>query len=132
MRCALAGWAVRTCSRPWWVEARGAELAAAGRAVRLWGGRHHSKQLLRMCVLTCCPCAVCVPAHPDGGVLYICGVPGTGKTALVMELLRGLRPQALQAGAQVVAINCLQLPTPQHVFSRLWEKLSGQHLGPAR
>lgn len=49
-----------------------------------------------------------------------------------MELLRGLRPQALQAGAQVVAINCLQLPTPQHVFSRLWEKLSGQHLGPAR
>jgi Cdc6-like AAA superfamily ATPase len=65
-------------------------------------------------------------------VLYICGVPGTGKTALVMEMLRGLRPQALQAGAQVVAINCLQLPTPQHVFSRLWEKLSGQHLGPAR
>jgi origin recognition complex subunit 1 len=73
---------------------------------------------------------VYVPA--DGGVLYICGVPGTGKTALVMEMLRGLAPQALRAGAQVVAINCLQLPTPQHVFSRLWEKLSGQHLGPAR
>jgi Cdc6-like AAA superfamily ATPase len=68
----------------------------------------------------------------DGGVLYICGVPGTGKTALVMEMLRELRSEALQAGAQVVAINCLQLPTPQHVFSRLWEKLSGQHLGPAR
>lgn len=65
-------------------------------------------------------------------MLYICGVPGTGKTALVMEMLRTLRPQALKAGAQVVAINCLQLPTPQHVFSRLWEKLSGQHLGPAR
>jgi origin recognition complex subunit 1 len=65
-------------------------------------------------------------------VLYICGVPGTGKTALVMEVLRGLRPQAMAAGAQVVTINCLQLPTPQHVFSRLWEKLSGQHLGPAR
>jgi Ni2+-binding GTPase involved in maturation of urease and hydrogenase len=60
--------------------------------------------------------SVCVLA--DGGVLYICGVPGTGKTALVMEMLRGLAPQALRAGAQVVAINCLQLPTPQHVFSR--------------
>lgn len=70
--------------------------------------------------------------HPDGGVLYICGVPGTGKTALVMEVLRGLRPQVAAAGAQVVTINCLQLPSPQHVFSRLWEKLSGQHLGPAR
>lgn len=81
-----------------------------------------------LCVPSNMPRCVCA----DGGVLYICGVPGTGKTALVMEMLRTLRPQALQAGAQVVAINCLQLPTPQHVFSRLWEKLSGQHLGPAR
>eukprot|EP00775_Hariotina_reticulata_P010397 gene10397-10555_t len=68
----------------------------------------------------------------DGGVLYICGVPGTGKTALVMEVLGGVREAGVQAGAQVVAINCLQLPSPQHVFSRLWEKLSGQHQGPAR
>jgi origin recognition complex subunit 1 len=71
-------------------------------------------------------------AAADGGVLYICGVPGTGKTALVMEVLGGASEAGVKAGAQFVAINCLQLPSPQHVFSRLWEKLSGQHLGPAR
>lgn len=49
-----------------------------------------------------------------------------------MELLAGMRDEAVKAGSQFVAINCLQLPSPQHVFSRLWEKLSGQHLGPAR
>lgn len=64
--------------------------------------------------------------------MYICGVPGTGKTALVMEVLAGMRDEAMKAGGQFVAINCLQLPSPQHVFSRLWEKLSGQHFGPAR
>lgn len=76
------------------------------------------------------PCAA--GCCSDGGILYICGVPGTGKTALVMEVLGSLEGEAHQAGAQLVAINCLQLPSPQHVFSRLWEKLSGQHLGPAR
>lgn len=91
---------------------------------RLWPDAFH------VCGSPCCAVLSCT--HTDGGVLYICGVPGTGKTALVMEVLRGLRPQAMAAGAQVVTINCLQLPTPQHVFSRLWEKLSGQHLGPAR
>eukprot|EP00878_Enallax_costatus_P035608 GHUV01039787.1.p1 GENE.GHUV01039787.1~~GHUV01039787.1.p1 ORF type:complete len:213 (+),score=81.84 GHUV01039787.1:244-882(+) len=80
-----------------------------------------------MCYSTCA-----VALSTDGGVLYICGVPGTGKTALVMEVLASMREQAVKAGAQFVAINCLQLPSPQHVFSRLWEKLSGQHLGPAR
>jgi origin recognition complex subunit 1 len=65
-------------------------------------------------------------------VLYICGVPGTGKTASVMEVLGGAREAARAAGAQFVAVNCLQLPSAQHVYSRLWEKLSGQRLGPAR
>ncbi|WIA29405.1 hypothetical protein OEZ86_011909 [Tetradesmus obliquus] len=70
--------------------------------------------------------------HEDGGILYICGVPGTGKTALVKEVLAGVREEARAAGTQFASINCLQLPSPQHVFSRLWEKLSGQHMGPAR
>jgi origin recognition complex subunit 1 len=64
--------------------------------------------------------------------MYICGVPGTGKTACVMEVLGELRGEAAAAGAQLVFINCLQLPTPQHVFTRLWERISGQRLGPAR
>lgn len=68
----------------------------------------------------------------DGGVLYICGVPGTGKTACMMEVLAAARHKAKAAGTQFVSLNCLQLPTPQHVYSKLWERLSGQRLGTAR
>jgi origin recognition complex subunit 1 len=65
-------------------------------------------------------------------VLYICGVPGTGKTACVMEVLAAARATARAAGTQFVALNCLQLPSPLHVYSKLWERISGQRLGPAR
>lgn len=67
-----------------------------------------------------------------GGVKYVCGVPGTGKTASVMEVLGRARSAARQSGCQFVAVNCLALPSPQHVYSRLWERLAGQALGPAR
>ncbi|GFR49792.1 hypothetical protein Agub_g11730, partial [Astrephomene gubernaculifera] len=66
------------------------------------------------------------------GVLYICGVPGTGKTACVMEVLGGVRSQAQNSGVQLVILNALQLPGPQHVYSKLWERMSGQRWGPAR
>jgi origin recognition complex subunit 1 len=67
-----------------------------------------------------------------GGVKYVCGVPGTGKTASVMEVLSRARAAARASGCQFVAVNCLALPSPQHVYSRLWERLAGQALGPAR
>ncbi len=41
------------------------------------------------------------PGADSPGVLYLCGVPGTGKTACVGEVLAELRPQALASGAQV-------------------------------
>ncbi|KAG2449488.1 hypothetical protein HYH02_005632 [Chlamydomonas schloesseri] len=66
------------------------------------------------------------------GVLYICGVPGTGKTACCMEVLGGVRQQAQASGVQLVILNALQLPSPQHVYSKLWERMSGQRWGPAR
>ena len=33
---------------------------------------------------------------------------------------------------QVVALNALSLPSPQHVYAKLWERLTGQRWGPAR
>eukprot|EP00198_Chlamydomonas_reinhardtii_P009027 XP_001698364.1 origin recognition complex subunit 1 [Chlamydomonas reinhardtii] len=66
------------------------------------------------------------------GVLYVCGVPGTGKTACCMEVLGGVRQQAQASGVQLVILNALQLPSPQHVYSKLWERMSGQRWGPAR
>lgn len=65
-------------------------------------------------------------------MLYVCGVPGTGKTACMSEVLAAARGAARAAGTQFVSLNCLQLPTPQHMYSKLWERLSGQRLGPAR
>lgn len=55
-----------------------------------------------------------------------------------MEVLGAFRAEQQEEGpgaataTQLVVLNCLQLPTPHHVFTRLWEKLSGQRLGPAR
>ena len=118
-------------------------------------------------------------------MLYICGVPGTGKTACVMEVINSLRGRAQQQGVQVgrgglvggpspplpsalpapaprpsplcllpppaghapfpeklppsapclpqlVTLNALSLPSPQHIYSKLWERLTGSRAGPAR
>ena len=68
----------------------------------------------------------------SSGVMYICGIPGTGKTACVMEVLSNLRTRAVAANVQLVTINALSLPTPQHVYSKLWERLTGQRCGTAK
>ncbi|EFJ47339.1 origin recognition complex subunit 1 [Volvox carteri f. nagariensis] len=109
------------------------QLAAARRALALnncSGGlpcRENEKQALRRFI------GQAVEEGGDSpGVLYICGVPGTGKTACVMEVLGGVRAAAQSSGVQLVILNALQLPTPQHVYSKLWERMSGQRWGPAR
>jgi Cdc6-like AAA superfamily ATPase len=65
------------------------------------------------------------------GCLYIAGVPGTGKTASVMEVIRDLQADA-RAGKlpkfQFAEINALRLPRAQHVYSRLVEILMGVFL----
>lgn len=52
------------------------------------------------------------------------GVPGTGKTATALEVVRGLRRRAA-AGAlpafRFVELNALRLPSPQHAYCALLE-----------
>ena len=66
------------------------------------------------------------------GVLYVCGVPGTGKTACITEVLAAHKSAAQSAGVQLITLNALSLPTPSHVYTKLWERLTGSRAGPAR
>ena len=74
------------------------------------------------------------PKNKSGRCLYICGIPGTGKTASVLEVARQLGAES-KSGAlrkfHFVEINGLQLPSPMHVYSQLYEALTGETLGPA-
>ncbi|KAL3701075.1 hypothetical protein R1sor_019097 [Riccia sorocarpa] len=70
--------------------------------------------------------------HCLGHCLYISGVPGTGKTATVREVIRDLESK-VDAGDlppfRFVEINGLRLPSPDHVYTVLYEAFTGQHLG---
>ena len=67
-------------------------------------------------------------SDPLGKCLYISGVPGTGKTATVMEMLRQARRRA-DAGQlprfQLVEINGNRLPSPYHAYTHLYEARRG-------
>lgn len=66
-----------------------------------------------------------------GGVprsLYIAGVPGTGKTASVMEVVRGLLADVKAeriAPFRFAEVNALRLPSPKHLYARVVEAITG-------
>lgn len=65
--------------------------------------------------------------------MYISGVPGTGKTATVLEVMGALKRRS--KGGKLppftfVEVNSLRLPTPQHAYTVLWEALSGSYASP--
>ena len=70
-----------------------------------------------------------------GRCIYISGVPGTGKTATVLEVMRSLE-RRVDSGEldsfRFVEINALRLASPQHLYASLWEALTGQLVGPQR
>ena len=59
-----------------------------------------------------------------GQCLYVSGVPGTGKTATALEVVRGLRRRAAAGqlpAFRFVELNALRLPSPQHAYCVLVE-----------
>ncbi|XP_053432465.1 origin recognition complex subunit 1 [Nycticebus coucang] len=64
-----------------------------------------------------------------GGCMYISGVPGTGKTATVHEVIRCLQ-QAAQAhnvpSFRFIEVNGMKLTEPHQVYVQILEKLTGQ------
>ena len=68
-----------------------------------------------------------------GSCMYISGVPGTGKTATVLEVMGALKRRSKGgrlAPFTFVEVNSLRLPTPQHAYTVLWEALSGSYASP--
>ncbi|PRW61222.1 Origin recognition complex subunit 1 [Chlorella sorokiniana] len=71
----------------------------------------------------------------SGKCLYVSGIPGTGKTATVLEVMRAQKRKSEAGEAppfQFVEINGLRLPTPQHAYSALYEALTGDRASPPR
>ncbi|XP_074190819.1 origin recognition complex subunit 1 [Rhinolophus sinicus] len=64
-----------------------------------------------------------------GGCMYISGVPGTGKTATVHEVIHCLQ-QAAQANGvppfQYVEVNGMKLTEPHQVYVQILQNLTGQ------
>jgi Cdc6-like AAA superfamily ATPase len=56
-------------------------------------------------------------------VLYVSGMPGTGKTAMVLEVLEQMRTNKLNF--HLVHINAMRLSTPWCVFREISEQLPG-------
>ena len=56
-----------------------------------------------------------------GGCLYISGPPGTGKSALLDEVLTNLQPQD---HVKFTQINCVSIKTSKDIYSKLLEDLS--------
>jgi origin recognition complex subunit 1 len=74
-------------------------------------------------------------AGGGGNSLYISGVPGTGKTATVKEVMRSFRERAVRrelAPFFYVEVNGLRLQSPQHAYVAILEALTGERTSPVR
>ncbi|KAK9766054.1 Origin recognition complex, subunit 1 [Basidiobolus ranarum] len=66
-----------------------------------------------------------------GGCIYISGVPGTGKTATVHEVIRSLQTRVEDGDLepfQFIEINGMKLTEPSHAYSVLWKALTGENV----
>lgn len=66
--------------------------------------------------------------HGGSRCLYICGVPGTGKTATVREIIRDLSKERAAGELppfEAVEINAMSLPDPNLVYSELYRAITG-------
>ncbi|KAI0081864.1 P-loop containing nucleoside triphosphate hydrolase protein [Panus rudis PR-1116 ss-1] len=63
----------------------------------------------------------------EPAVLYVSGSPGTGKTALVNELLRDLATEINAASIAMVTVNCMALDSIDALWTRLSAALNGSN-----
>eukprot|EP01083_Nonionella_stella_P101002 285737_1 len=69
----------------------------------------------------------------QGSGLYISGMPGTGKTAMVRQIavtLQKIHTTNDLPEFDFIEINAMKLPTPRHIYTELATQLLGEHLDP--
>ncbi|KAJ2782929.1 Origin recognition complex, subunit 1 [Coemansia javaensis] len=65
--------------------------------------------------------------------MYISGVPGTGKTATVHEVIRALQESAEEGEVpvfQYIELNGMKMTEPAQAYSQLWQAISGDKATP--
>lgn len=67
-----------------------------------------------------------------GGALYVTGVPGTGKTAVVTRVLEDLQTSEDAEEFDVAFVNGMHLQSPDRVYSELYYVLTGAKFSAAR
>jgi Cdc6-like AAA superfamily ATPase len=80
----------------------------------------------------------CVLQSSPGLVLmrvHVAGMPGTGKTATVREVVRQLHQDHLESTLppfQYIEVNAMHLANPYQLYSVLWKQLSDHETTPSR
>lgn len=70
--------------------------------------------------------------------MYISGVPGTGKTATVLEVVKGLREERVArkergvASFRFIEVNGLKVSDPHQVYTWVYRELTGVRVGAKR
>jgi len=67
-------------------------------------------------------------ADGSGGCMYVSGVPGTGKTATVNEVVRMLRESQTEGDLpdfKLIQVNGMKLTAPNQIYVQIWEQLTG-------
>jgi origin recognition complex subunit 1 len=76
---------------------------------------------------------VFISKNGQGGCIYVSGVPGTGKTLCVREVMRRLAVLELAGKVnafQFYEVNCLRLECPRDIYSELWQLMTDEQLNP--
>ncbi|KAI9475478.1 MAG: P-loop containing nucleoside triphosphate hydrolase protein [Benjaminiella poitrasii] len=64
--------------------------------------------------------------HNKPGCLYVSGMPGTGKTALLTEVMRTMKAETTRQShkTRTALINCMSMKNPKHIYQSLLDDLA--------
>ncbi|UZJ54376.1 hypothetical protein CBS101457_003696 [Exobasidium rhododendri] len=63
----------------------------------------------------------------ESGSLYVCGLPGTGKTALIRSILADLEES--EKTPRIAFVDCMSVQHPREIFAKVLEELGDYSVG---